>query len=124
MKNVYEGTFSGFYFMHDVPQQLILMEDGDPVHHGKVSKLWKKAQRIAKLQWLLNSPNLNPLENLWKIMKDLLYHHKKPNNKQEMMDTIKAVWDEVFLEQLQNLIESMPNRMKVVISARGGSTRW
>ena len=100
------------------------MEDGAPVHRGKVPELWRKAHGIAKLQWPPNSPDLNPIENLWKTMKDLLRHHKKPSNKQEMMDTIKAVWEEVSLEQLQNLIESMLKRMKAVISARGGSTRW
>jgi len=124
VQNVYEGILSRFYFKHDAPEQLILMEDGAPVHHGKVLELWRKAHGIAKLQWLPNSLDLNPIENLWKIMKDFLYHHKKPSNKQEMMDTIKTVWEEVSFEQLQNLIESMPNRMKVVISARGGSTRW
>ena len=57
-------------------------------------------------------------------MKDLLRHHKKPNNTQEMVELIQAVWDEVPFEQLQDLIAHMPNRIQAVISAMGGSTRW
>ena len=28
----YEGTLSGFYFMHDKPHELTLMEDSAPIH--------------------------------------------------------------------------------------------
>lgn len=122
--NVYEGTLSGFYFMHDTPEQLVLMEDGAPVHRGKLPKLWRQAHGIPKLDWPPNSPDLNPIENMWKIMKDLLRYHKKPNNTQEMIQVIQAVWNEVPLEQLQNLIVQMPHRIRAVISTMGGSTRW
>ena len=33
---VYEGVLSGFYFLHDDPEQLILMEDGAPVHRSSL----------------------------------------------------------------------------------------
>jgi len=124
VNNVYEGTLSGFFFMHDAPQKLILMEDGAPVHRAKAPQLWRQAYGIPKLQWPPNSPDLNPIENLWKMVKDLLRYYKKPRNKEEMMQTIQAVWDDVSLEQLQKLIATMPNRIQAVISTRGGSTRW
>jgi len=57
-------------------------------------------------------------------MKDLLYHHKKPKNKQEMVKCIEVVWYGVTLEQLQTLIVSMPHRIQAMISAKGGSIRW
>jgi len=81
MNHVYEGMLSGFYFLHDLPQELILMEYGAPMHQGKVPELWRQAHGMQKLQWPPNSPNLNPIENLWKDMKDLLCNHKKPSNK-------------------------------------------
>ena len=34
-------------------------------------------------------------------MKDLFHHHKKPSNKQEMVETIQAVWDEVLVEWMR-----------------------
>jgi hypothetical protein len=48
----------------------------------------------------------------------------KDKNKEEMGQTVQGVWDQVFLEQLQMLISSMPNRMQQIISTKGGSTRW
>ena len=79
---------------------------------------------MKKLVWPANSPDLNPIENLWKIVKDLLRHHNMPKNKQEMIQLIKQVWDEVSLYQLRRLIANMSNRMRAVISTSGGSTRW
>jgi hypothetical protein len=67
---------------------------------------------------------LNPIENLWKIVKGLLQHHPNPENKEEMAQTIQSTWDTIYLEQLKTLIRATPNRMQAVISTRGGSTGW
>ena len=45
--------------------------------------------------------------------------------KEELVQGIERVWnDNLFMEILHTLIASMPKHMEVVISARGGSTRW
>ena len=38
VQKVYEGTLSGFYFMHDEPEELTLMKDVAHVHRSKYSK--------------------------------------------------------------------------------------
>ena len=90
---VYEGTFSGFYFMHDNREQLILMEDGAPVHRSLLPLKWRQAHGVKKLNWPANSPDLNPIENVWKIVKDLLRHRGRPRNKEDTVQTIQSVWD-------------------------------
>jgi hypothetical protein len=69
------------------------------------------------------SPDFTLIENLWKIVKDLLQHHPRPKNKEKMAQPIQSTWDTISLEQLQSLIRTMPDRMQAVISTRGGSTR-
>ena len=124
VQKVYEGTLSGFYFMHDEPDKLIVMEDSAPVHQSKYSKSCRQAHSMKKLVWPTNSLDLNLMENLWKIVKDLLCHHNMPKNKQEMIQLIKQVWDEVSLHQLRPLIANMSNCMQAVMTENGGSTRW
>lgn len=121
---VYEGTLSGFYFLHDHPEDIILMEDGAPVHRSKLPELWREAHGIKKLNWPANSPDLNPIENLWKIVKDNVQNTSRPHNKEELVESLHRVWKEIPLDILQTLIATMPARMKEVISAKGGSTRF
>jgi hypothetical protein len=57
-------------------------------------------------------------------VKDLLQHHNRLKNKEEMIQTMQGIWEQVSLEQLQRLISNFSNRMQAVLLAKGGSTRW
>lgn len=124
VRTVYEGTLSGLYFMHDIPERITLMEDGAPVHRGKIATSWREAHGIKKFDWPPNSPDLNPIENVWRIVKDKLRHYDRPRSSQEMIQTVTTVWNEVSEDELFRLISSMPDRLKAVIEAKGGNTRW
>lgn len=48
-----------------------------------------------------------------------------PSTKLRLNSVIEKVWyDQILAETLQNLIKSMPFRVKAVINARGGSTKY
>lgn len=121
---VYEGRLSGFYFMHHNPQSLHLMEDGAPVHRSTLPKQWREAHKIKKITWPANSPDLNPIENVWMILKDFVQNETRPNNRDELVKSIERAWEAISMETLDILIASMPHRMKAVINAGGGSTKW
>ena len=48
----------------------------------------------------------------------------KPNNKDKLIESIERVWKAISIETLEILLASMPHRMKAIINAGGGSTRW
>ena len=68
VKLVYKSRLSEFYFMHKNRSDLILMEDGAPMHQSSQPRLWREAHQMRKLNWPPNSPNLIPIENLWKMV--------------------------------------------------------
>jgi hypothetical protein len=81
----------------------ILMEDGAPVYCSKASKEWRKLRLIEKLDWHANSLNLNPLENVWKLLKDVVqYGQTCPRNLEELTMTLEREWRSISSVRLCN----------------------
>ena len=69
------------------------------------------------------SPDLNPIEELWSIVESSLRKRKpQPSNVHELEEMVKEVWEEIPKELYHKLIRSMPKRIQAVISAKGGHT--
>ena len=47
----------------------ILQEDNDPKHRSKICKKWKEEHGVAELPWPSMSPDQNPIENVWQLLK-------------------------------------------------------
>jgi len=85
------------------------------------------------MRWPVNSPDLNPIENLWAWLK-LELHRRYPDTKYlpEGTDAVRAVlkdrlmeiWWEIGEEVLDRLINSMPHRVQEVIEAKGWYTSY
>ena len=100
------------------------MQDGVPCHHSKVAKNFLDSNNINLCKWPGNSPDLNPIENLWTNMKNKV-SEKQPLSGAELVKAIKEVWvKEISKKYCQSLIKSMPKRIKAVIKNRGGHTKY
>lgn len=102
-----------FIFQHDLA----------PAHSAKTTSNWCIDHGITVLDWPANSPDLNPIENLWGIVKRKL-KHTRPNNAVELKAAIEASWASITPQQCHRLIASMPRRIDAVIRAKGFPTKY
>ncbi len=78
---------------------------------------------VTVLDWPANSPDLNPIENLWDIVKRKM-RDTRPNNADELKATVKETWASIPPQQCHKLITSMPRRIEAVIKAKGAPTKY
>ena len=69
----------------------IFMQDGAPCHKAKIVTKWLADSKIQTLDWPGNSPDLNPIENLWRILKQKV-SFKKFNNFRELQNATIQAW--------------------------------
>lgn len=103
--------------------RLVLLEDNDPKHTAKIAKTYRKSHNIKRINWPANSPDLNPIENVWYILK---YRIKKygASNINQLKTAIKTEWSKLGQNLARSLVLSMPTRMKQVILSKGDSIKY
>ncbi len=103
----------------------IFQQDNAPVHRAKVNISWFKSQNIKVLPWPSLSPDMNPIENLWGILTRRVYAEGKQfRTKEQLKTAILKEWEGISIDQLQNLVESMPDRIFQVIKLNGAKTKY
>ncbi len=100
----------------------IFQQDLASAHTAKGTKSWFNDHGVTVLDWPANSPDLNPIENLWGIAKRRM-RDTRANNADDLT-AIKATWASITPEQCHRLIAFMPRRIDAVIHAKGGPTKY
>ena len=90
----------------------LFMHDGASPHTAKKTKdyLSGKVQVIA--DWPALSPDLNPIEHLWALIKRIL-KGKRFGSRTELINAVKDAWDKIPIDLINKLVSSWLARLTV-----------
>jgi transposase len=111
----------------------LFMHDNAPCHKTSAITNLLTDHHIPVMKWPAQSPDLNPIENLWRDLKARFYikfreSFRTPSASYDSIEQYKSMIEECWYEQnrdfIQTLIESMPRRCAAVIAAKGGHIKY
>ena len=101
-------------------------QDNSPIHTSQVTRRLFEARNIRVMDWPSNSPDLNPIENLWAILKKkvekkvgIWLMKEKKLTITEFQEIIKQEWEGLDRDLYLKLSRSMKNRIDQVIEREG-----
>ena len=84
--------------------------DNDLKHKSKLALEFYSKNKLDRLEWPPYSPDLNPIENVWGIVKQQV--NKCDLSKiSEVIAKVKEIWSELDLKVIENVIQNMPIRL-------------
>jgi arsenate reductase-like glutaredoxin family protein len=99
-------------------KKMVFQQDGASCHTCRQARDFFTEQEINMLDWPANSPDLNPIENIWSILKDKV-SKRCPESREDVVQFAMEEWDALDMDLIKASILSMPSRIDQV-STRDG----
>jgi len=101
-----------------------LLMDQAPAHSANLTKKWLRQREVQVVKyWPSNSPDLNPMENVWAWMKKQVYN-KNARTLQQLKDAVHERWMQLPDWYCSKLMCSMERRLRLVVEKNGGYTGY
>ncbi len=94
-------------------RRAVFQHDNDPKHTSKTTTALLKKLRVKVMDWPSMSPDLNPIEHLWGILK------RKVEERKVMLS-----WRRSPVATCEALVNSIAKRVKAVLENNGGHTKY
>ena len=106
------------------PDSHKLMQDNDPKHTSHYAQRWMQENGIVWWKTPPESPDLNPIENLWHELKEYIRREIKPKVKQELVEGILKFWTTVDVAKCNKYITHIDKVIPKVIELNGCATGY
>jgi len=110
---------------HFVNKPWIFQEDNAPCHVSIRANAWKKDNGIVTLPWPAQSPDINIIENVWRVLKCRV--QKRVNeikNDKDLIRIVTEIWTDLPLHYIRSLYHSIPRRIRDVLRAKGHISKY
>ena len=106
------------------PSGYRFQQDNDPKHCANYTRRYMAANNINWWPTPAESPDLNPIENIWGSMKEFLRNSYKPRGLQELKLGIKEFWMKLTPDVCTKYINHLQTVIPIVIEKHGGPSGY
>ncbi|KAE8982184.1 hypothetical protein PR003_g10710 [Phytophthora rubi] len=131
-----EKSVTGDYYRrllrHEIPftkqflglsGETLFVHANAPAHTTKLTAGCLRELKLMSLGHPPQSPDLNPIENVWFVMKKKL--HKNPATSiDDLKVKLSDIWANIDDDAVRKCVLSMPKRLKAVLASNGGQTKY
>ena len=100
------------------------MQDNDPKHTSAYAIDYLRQNEVKWWRTPAESPDLNPIENMWHELKEFNRREVKPKTKEELVAGIIKFWDTVTVEKCKKYINHLKKVIPRVIELNGEATGY
>jgi len=133
---IFEGIMDRFLYTKILERTLLpfikdaypvghrLMMDNDPKHTSRHAKMFLTDKNINWWVTPPESPDANPIENLWHELKEYLRSKVKPRTKDALVDGIQRFWQSVDKNKCHKYIRHLRKVLPKIIELNGAATGY
>ena len=119
------GTINSIKHLQILQESLLgekLQQDNAPAYNSILSKTWFSENGLEILEnWPPNSPDINIIKNVWSLLKKRVFQ-RHPKNIEELWAFRQEEFERIPLEYIQNLYNSIPDRLNKIVQCNGKKT--
>ena len=101
-----------------------LMQGNDPKHTSGYAQEWLVQNGVNWWRTPAESPDINPIENLWHELKEFIRREVKPKVKSDLIEGIRAFWNTVDTAKCAKYIGHLRKVIPKIIELKGVATGY
>ena len=112
-------------FLHEVfPHGHRFMQDNDPKHTSRRAQVFFEDNDVCWWKTPPESPDANPIENLWHELKEFIRREVKPQTKDQLVQGIVDFWRTVDRNKCIKYIRHLRKVIPKIIEVEGAATGY
>lgn len=110
---------------NEIGENFIFQDDNARPHRTRRVQVALDEGNIERMIWPANSPDMNPVEQMWDYVKRaILKRNNPPQTTRDLILAAQEEWNNITQETINNLINSMNRRVTALLHSRGGHTNY